>query len=100
MFCVPASQRVFWRGQTCTVWVGYDEAGALVFRGFDREYLDGYEYDITVAADQFDALRRAVGADPAADVVELLCARVGEIMERGERTWLDEHGIPNTFSCC
>ena len=99
MFCVPATQRVFWRGQTCTVWVGYDEAGALVFRGFDREYLDGYEYEITVAPDQLDALRRVLGADPGADVVDLVCERTDEIMARGERTWLDEHGIQNAFSC-
>ena len=99
MFGVPATQRVFWRRETCTVWLGYDEAGALVFRGFDREYLDGYEYEITVASDHFDALRRVLGAAPGADVVELVCARVGEIMARGERTWLDDHGIQNGFSC-
>jgi hypothetical protein len=99
MICVPATERVFWRSQTCTVWVRYDAAGALVFSGLDRRHLDGYEYDVTVAPDQFDALRRALGADPATDVVELVCAHVGEIMARGERTWLDEHGIRSEFGC-
>jgi hypothetical protein len=99
MFFVPAAERVFWRTETCTVWVGYDQAGALVFSGQDRQHLDGYTYDITVAPEQFDTLRRVFGAGPAADVVELVCERVGEIMARGERTWLDEHGIQNAFSC-
>ena len=99
MFCVPADERVFWRTETCTVWVGYDDAGALVFSGFDRNYLDGYEYQVTVAPDQFDALRRALDADGAVDVVDLVCAHVGEIMARGERTWLDDHGIARGFSC-
>jgi hypothetical protein len=61
MFCVPATERVFWRTDNCTVWVGCDDD---------------------------DALRRALGADPAADVLDLVCAHVGEIMARGERTWL------------
>jgi hypothetical protein len=97
MFCVPATERVFWRTDTCTVWVGYDEVGALVFSGDDRQYLDGYEYTITVAPDQFDALRRVLGADPAADVVDLVSAHSDEIMARGERTWLDDQGIERSF---
>ena len=99
MFCVPATERVFWRSQSCTVWVGYDDAGALFFSGEDREYLDGYEYTITVEADQFDALRSMLGADAEADVIDLVSAHTGDIMARGERTWLDEHGIQNAFSC-
>jgi hypothetical protein len=55
------------------VWVGYDDAGALVFSGDDRKHLDGYEYAVTVAPDQFDALRRVLDAEPAADVVDLVC---------------------------
>jgi hypothetical protein len=96
MFCVPATERVFWRTATCTVWVGYDDAGALVFSGEDRQHLGGYEYAVTVAPDQFDALRRVFGAD-AADVVDLACAHADEIMARGERTWLDDHGIERSF---
>lgn len=98
MFCVPASERVFWRTDTCTVWVGYDDTGVLFFNGDDRAYLGGYEYTVTVAPDQFDALRRVLDADPAADVVDLVCAHVDAIMARGERTWLDDHGIARGFS--
>jgi hypothetical protein len=57
MFGVPAAERVFWRSDSCTVWVSYGDAGALVFNGDDRQYLDGYAYYITVAPDQFDKLR-------------------------------------------
>jgi hypothetical protein len=71
MLCVPPPERVLWRSETCCVWVGHDDAGAPVFNGLDREYLDGYEHAIKVAPDQFDGLRRA----------------------RGERIWLADHGI-------
>jgi hypothetical protein len=97
MFCVPASERVFWRTDSCTVWVGYDDAGALVFSGDDRKYLDGYEYTVTVATQQFDALRRVLAAGPAEDVVDLVCTHADVIMARGERTWLDDHGIERGF---
>jgi hypothetical protein len=99
MFCVPATERVFWRTDTSTVSVGYDDDGALVFNGLDRAYLDGYEYAVTVAPDQFANLRRVLGADSGADVLDLVCAHVDEIMARGERTWLDDHGIKRAFSC-
>jgi len=56
---VPATERVFWRSDTCRVWVGYDDAGA--------------------------------------DVLDLVCAHVDDIMARGERTWLDDHGIDRAF---
>jgi hypothetical protein len=98
MFGVPATERVFWRTDSCTVWVGFDGDGALVFSGLDRKYLDGYEYEVTVAPDQFGTLRRVLGAGPDADVLELVCAHVHEIMARGERTWLDDHGIERGFS--
>jgi hypothetical protein len=79
--------------------VGYDDDGALVFSGLDREYLDGYEYAVTVAPEQFDTLRRVLGGGPDSDVVDLVCAHVDEIMALGERTWLDEQGIERGFSC-
>jgi hypothetical protein len=78
--------------------VRYDDVGALVFNGEDRQHLDGYEYAITVAPDQFDKLRRALAADGAADVIDLVCANADEIMARGERSWLDDHGIERGFS--
>ena len=104
---MPPPERVFWRSDTSpqaggapsTVWVSYDDGGALVFNGEDRQYLDGYEYAITVAPGQFDKLRHALAADGADDVVELVCAHVDEIMARGERSWLDDHGIERGFSC-
>jgi hypothetical protein len=37
------------------------------------------------------------GADPAADVVDLVSAHSDEIMARGERTWLDDQGIERSF---
>jgi hypothetical protein len=95
---VPSSERLFWRNATCTIWVTYDDGGALVFNGEDRQYLDGYEYAITIAPDQFDKLRRALGAGPDADVVDLVCAHVDQIMAQGERRWLDDHGIERDFS--
>jgi hypothetical protein len=78
--------------------VSYGDGGALVFKGDDRQYLDGYEYSITVAPDQFDKLRRTLTAEGAADVVDLVCAHADEIMARGERSWLDDHGIERGFS--
>jgi hypothetical protein len=106
MFGVPPPERVFWRsdcppqagGAPSTVWVSYDDGSTLVFNGEDRQYLDGYEYTITVALDQFDKLRRALAADGAVDVVDLVCANADKIMARGERSWLDDHGIERGFS--
>ncbi len=95
---MSADERLFWRSGPASVWVGYDAEGRLVFSGEDRGYLDGYEYTVTVAPDQFEKLRRALGADPAADVVDLVCEHVDAIMARGERTWLDDQGIERGFS--
>ncbi len=94
---MPADERVFWRTDTCTVWVGCADGGELVFNGADRVHLDGYEYSITVEPDQFDRLRAAVGAQPTADVVDLVCAHADEIMARGERSWLADRGIECGF---
>lgn len=77
--------------------MSHDDDGARVFNGEDRQYLDGYEYTITVAPGQFDKLRGAL-AGPEADVVDLVCANADEIMARGERSWLDDHGIERGFS--
>jgi hypothetical protein len=52
----------------------------------------------SVAPDQFDKLRGALAADRAVDVVDLVCAHGDEIMARGERSWLDDHGIERGFS--
>jgi hypothetical protein len=102
MFGVPPSERVFWRNATCTVRVSYDDSGSLVFCGDESAYMGdeghNYEYWITVAPDQFDLLRQVLSAGPDADVVDLVCAHVDEIMARGERSWLDDHGIERGFS--
>ena len=72
----------------CTVWVGYDDGGALVCNGDERAYLgepgSSDEYWVTVPPHQFDAPPRAL----AADVLDLVCAHVGEITARGERPGL------------
>ena len=80
-----------------------DQDGALVFHGEDSAYMGEpghtYEYWVTVQADQFPKLRRTLAAEPGVDVVDLVCSRVEEIMARGERSWLDDHGIDRGFHC-
>lgn len=90
MRTMSADERMFWRSETCRIWVGHADSGALVFSGEDR---DDYEYEVTVAPDQFDVLRAALGGDPTEDVVDLVCRRVDAIMPMGEARWLDEHKI-------
>jgi hypothetical protein len=46
----------------------------------------------------FGKLRGALDADSAVDMVDLVCAHANEIMARGERSWLDDHGIERGFS--
>ena len=87
---MPADERMFWRSGTCRVWVWRAESGSLVFSGEDR---NDYEYEVTVAPEQFDALRAALSAQPGEDVVGLVCRRVDDIMPMGEARWLGEHKI-------
>src|ERR1700754_693326 len=62
---MSAAERVFLRGGACCVWLKYTEAGELEFSGQDLAAFGqpGYEYEyfITVAPDQFPALRQALG---------------------------------------
>jgi hypothetical protein len=71
MFGVPATERVFWCNDTCTVRVSYDDTGALVFYGNGSAYMGdeghNYEYWVTVPPHQFSALRRALAAGTDAD---------------------------------
>jgi hypothetical protein len=70
--------------------------GDLLISGHDLNGFldrDEYEYWITVPASQFPAIRDALGADATADVVSLMVAHAEQIVTRGERTWLAEHGI-------
>lgn len=74
-----------------------------MFSGEDSAYLGepglSYEYWVTVPPDQFPKVRQTLAADPGADVVDLVCSHVEEIMARGERSWLDDHGIDRGFLC-
>ncbi len=90
---MTSADREFWRGGDATVRIGFDDTGALRFSGYDRAHLDGYEYVITVAVAEFPALRRALGVSEDADVLDAVCAHVGQIMPGGERSWLHAHGI-------
>ena len=86
--------RVFWRSPTCTLWVSHGADGILRFSGYDRAHLDGYQYTVSVQPFSFPALRRALGVDAAADLVDAVCGAVEQIMAVGERSWLQGHGIP------
>lgn len=90
---MTTAEREFWRGAGATVWVGYDDAGALRFSGYDRAHLGGYEYTVTVEQTHFPALRYALGVSGEADVLDAVCAAVADIMPGGERRWLAAHGI-------
>lgn len=90
MRTMSPDERMFWRSQTCRVWVGYAESGGLVLRGEDR---DDYEYEVTVAPDQFGDLRAALRGEPGEDLVDLVCRRVDDIMSMGEARWLAAHNV-------
>ncbi|MGE0217884.1 hypothetical protein [Mycolicibacterium sp.] len=100
---MASEEHLIWRAGTARVWVSYDDTGALVFAGEDSAYLGepghSYEYWVTVAPEEFPALRHALAAEPAADVLDLVRSRAEEIVTRGERSWLDDHGIARGFSC-
>lgn len=70
--------------------------GDLLISGHDLNGFfdqDEYEYFITVPASEFPAIRAALGADAAADVVSLMVAHGALIVGAGERKWFAEHGI-------
>jgi len=91
---VTSAEREFWRSATCTVWVSLGPTGAVVFAGFDRAYLDGYEYHVSVEPEDLPALRAALGVGPDADLLDAVCAAADTIMAVGERSWLQSHGVP------
>ena len=90
---MPPIERVFWRsdsppqagGAPSTVRVSYDDTGAPVFYGDESAYMGdkGHNYEY---------------AGPDADVLDPVCAHVDEIIARGERSWLDDHGIERGFT--
>ena len=62
---------------TCTVWVGYDDGGALVFNGRESATTSTvYEYSITVAAGSVRQAARGTRRGTGRDVVDLVCAHV------------------------
>lgn len=84
------------------MWVDYTDAGALRFSGQDLAAFGqpGYEYEyfIKVEHGQFEALRHSLGVNADADVLDAICAHVGDIMPAGETTWLDSHGIVHSVA--
>jgi hypothetical protein len=99
---VTTDDRVFWRSDTCCVWVGFDDDAALVFGGQELAHLGeagrSYEYWVTVAPAQFDRLRRALRpGDTETGLLDLVCAHVDDVMADGERSFLDRQGIEYTF---
>jgi hypothetical protein len=92
----------FWRGDACSVTVGYAASGALEFHGYDRRAFgtagSEYEYVVTVGAADLPALRRALGVQSDDDVLAAVVAHVDDIMPTGESTWLTRHGIEHRVS--
>jgi hypothetical protein len=84
---------LFWRSESCVVMVGYAADGSLEFHGDDVAAFGtpghGYEYFITVAPEQFAALRRALDVD----VLRAVVARVDDVMTEGESSWLERRGV-------
>jgi hypothetical protein len=85
-----------YRGGTLVVRVRYLDDGRLSIEGHDlggHPVFEEYEYDIRIAPDQFPALRAALAADPAVDVLDLVVAHGETIVRRGEIAWLKAHDI-------
>jgi hypothetical protein len=90
------AERVFIDRGSCCVWISMPE-GRLRLSGQDLGGFLGtseYEYFVTVEPEHFDALRSALGASPADDLIEAMCASADDIFTRGETRWLEDHGIP------
>lgn len=76
---------------------------ALVISGHDLApppFLgDEYEYWITVAAEHVPALAAALGVGSGRDEIMASLVAQGEaICRRGERSWLEDHGVASTTS--
>jgi hypothetical protein len=85
--------RVFYKTASLVIWLEYDNDSRLTFCGQDFGGWGGtseYEYWISVHGDE---LRSALNADAGADLGDIVCARVDEIMACGESTWLTKHGV-------
>lgn len=94
-------QRTIYRAGTLTVRAGYDDHGRLAIDGHDlggHPSSGEYEYFIRIRPEHFPQVRKALGADAAVDVVDLVAAHGVMLVESGESTWLKEHDIPYEFS--
>jgi hypothetical protein len=88
--------RVFYERDKLHIEVQYDNAKGLTFYGQDLGGWAGTsEYEYWVSVDGRE-LRAALNADAGSDLGDLVCARVDEIMECGETSWLTAHGIRHT----
>ena len=84
--------RRFWKTDTLSVRLEFDDEG-LTFNGVDTGGWSGtseYEYWVSVKVAD---LRTALGVDAAADLGEVLCARVEAIVQAGEASWLTALGL-------
>lgn len=93
-------KRIFIEQGKCCVWIetidGSVRLGGQDLGGFLRA--DEYEYRITVQSSDLPRIREALGAEPDADIEDLLCANTDMIYSRGERTWFESIGITPEFS--
>lgn len=93
-------ERVFIKKGSCCVWIAVTEAGKLELNGQDFGGWSGtseYEYSILVEPTDFGAIREALGGEPDADIVDLMCAHAATIFSAGERAWLQSLGIKVEF---
>lgn len=56
-----------------------------------------YEYAMTVGRPAVREVIAALGGREGDDVVELFGEHAAEIIEEGEKSWLDRHSIPYDF---
>ncbi len=94
-------KRIFREHGGCCVWISITDEGELELSGQDLGGTGGtseYEYWITVGPDDFHIIRNALGAQPDADIVDLMCSHSRTIFEAGERAWLESLGIAVDFS--
>jgi hypothetical protein len=77
--------------------------GSIVFSAVAYRFVtpsgEPYEYSLTVAPEDVDAIRVGLGAAPGQDAFEAIVAHSHEIMRAGETTWLKSLNIPYQFSC-
>ena len=86
-----------------SVTVKWNDAGGFQIAGYHLGAgawvnRSDYEYYITIAEADLGSFAAALGSGTSRD--EILAAwneQRGEIVTRGERTWLKEHNVPNSL---